>query len=261
MSIVGGIFLIAAIVLFFVRRSQQAKLMTVQTAEPATVGHLMQTAEAIAQDIGRGNWREQVKMSGTIRCDRPLQSELKQEDCVYYSMRVQREYEEWVTTTNSEGKQERKLEKKSDTVASNTRSTPFFLNDGTGEIEVIPDGANIETISILDEFQPVRSGSTTISYGRFSRSRSNDSSTLGYRYQESILPLDRRIFVVAMATDSSETLTLRKPLNGRYKFLISLQDEEILIQSTKGAIKALWVALWITGVLGVLLIVIGIFAS
>lgn len=57
--------------------------------------------------------------------------------------------------------------------------------------------------------------------------------TLGYRFVEKVLPLDRRVYVLAKATDHSGPLTLVKPTESGQTFLISLKSEEQLTASTQ----------------------------
>ena len=257
MAIVGGICLIAAIVLFFIHRYQSAKLFSMLSAEAVTVAGLKETATAIVASVGVGSCREYVKVKGMIRCDTPMLSELTQEPCVHYQMQVIREYEETVTRTNSEGEKYQETERKSETISSNQRSITFQLQDDTGEIEVNPNNANIETIQVLNEFRPGHAQGGMLTFGNFSVALGGSQGgrkTLGYRYQESILPVDRQAFIVAMASDSSGKLMLQKPAQGSQKFLISLKDEESLVHSTKNTVRNLQYAMIGLGGLGLLLV-------
>lgn len=261
MGIVGSICLVAAIVLFFIYRYQSAKLFSMLSAEAVTIAGLKETVTTIADSIGAGNCREYVKVRGMIRCETPMLSELKQEPCVHYQMQVTREYEETVTRTDSDGETHRETERKSETVSSNKRSITFQLQDDTGTIDVNPNDANIETIQVLNEFRPGQAQGGMISFGNFSIALGGslgDRRTLGYRYQESILPVDRQAFIVAIASDGSGKLMLQKPIQGNQKFLISLKDEETLLQATKAAVRYLQWGMIGSGVLGVLLILIGL---
>ncbi len=141
MAIFGVILLIIGIILFFVQKNYSTKLRSIQSANSSTVAELQQ----IASEIGGGNLREYVKVRGIIRSDRPLISELKQEPCVHYTMRVVREYEKKTQTTDSNGNTKTETRKESETVSSNSRSIPFLLEDRSGQLLVNPDGGNIET--------------------------------------------------------------------------------------------------------------------
>ena len=243
MTIFGVILLIIGIILFFVRKNYSTKLRSIQSANPSTIAELQQIASEIANEIGGGNLREYVKVRGIIRSDRPLLSELKQEPCVHYTMRVVREYEEKTQTRDSEGKTKTETRRASETVSSNSRSIPFLLEDRSGQLLVNPDGGNIDTEQILDEFR--HGDSTSISFGGFTMSLGNsfglgDRRTIGYRYSESILPCDREVLVIGTATDDGDKVTLRKPTQSDKKFIISLKSEEALAKSTANAVKGLF---------------------
>lgn len=243
MTIFGVILLIIGIILFFVQKNYSAKLRSIQSANPTTIAELQKVASEIASEIGGGNLREYVKVRGVIRSDRPLLSELRQEPCVHYTMRVVREYEEKTQTRDSDGKTKTETRRSSETISSNSRSIPFLLEDRSGQVLVNPDGGNIDTEQILNEFRNGESNS--ISFGGFTMSFGNgfslgDRRTIGYRYTESILPCDREVLVIGTAADDGGTVTLRKPVQSDKKFIISLKSEEALAKSTANAVKGLF---------------------
>ncbi len=264
----GVILLITGGILFFVQKHHRGKAFSLRMAHPATVAELQRLSGEIATEIGGGNWQDYVKLTGTVRCDgqglalgrRPLISELKQEACVHYTMSVSREYEETVTRQDSNGKSHKETRRGSEMVASNQRSIPFYLQDRTGYIEVNPDGAAIETVKILDEFRQEQFASGTLSYGDFSLSlgRSDGNRrTLGYRYTESILPIDRQVLVVAMVSDQTGNLVLQKPSEKQYQFMISLKTEAELARVTaRNAQLSRYSMLGCLG-MGILMLIIG----
>ncbi len=261
MAILGFILIGIGIILFFVQKNQKAKAFSIGSARPTTAAELKQTAASIAGEIGGGNWRDYVKVSGIIKCDRPLTSELKEDPCVHYAMTVRREYEETVTKEDSDGNTTTETETNSETVSSNKQSVGFQVEDATGQIEVDPTGADLETIKILDEFRPEESAGGMLSFGRFSLAVSHPSSnrrTLGYRYSESILPLERRVLVIGMVTDNSGNLLVKKPNDGDRKFLISLRDEEELKANAQRSAQAFFWAMVVCFVLGAILVLIGL---
>jgi E3 Ubiquitin ligase len=254
MWIAGAIFIVVGVVLFFLQKYQREKLHSIRLANAMQAADIHKLAQTVQQEIGSGSWKDYVKLSGSIECAHPLTSELKQVPCVYYSMQVTREYEETVTRTDSEGRQTRETERGSEQVSSNSQSTPFLLNDGTSTIRVNPTGANIETVSVLDEFRSEpRDG--LLSFGNFSLALGNmglhgGRRTLGYRYRESILPLDRRVFILAAVGDTTGEIALQKPTESGRKFLISLKSEEqVMGDAAKSAQILLFVmiACWVIG--------------
>ncbi|MDX2216207.1 MAG: E3 ubiquitin ligase family protein [Oculatellaceae cyanobacterium bins.114] len=258
--IAGVVLIIVGVVLFFVQKNQKNKAFCLRTARAVTTTELSQMSKAIAQEMGGGNWRDYVKLSGVIQCDRPLTSELKQQSCVYYKMEVRREYEETVTKQDSEGKSYRDTQRGSEVISSNQQSIPFTIRDEVGAIEVNPDGANIETVKILDEFRPEQAVGGLLSFGGFSlavNSSFGSRRTLGYRYSESILPLYRKVLVLGMVSDSGG-LVIQKPSVSDQQFIISLKtDEELTKAADRNAQGALYGMVGCIGV-GAVLVVIGL---
>lgn len=234
--IFGSILLIAAIALFFVQRHYNLKLRSLKLADAMTTVELHQLADHIAHEIGSGSLRRYVKVSGVITCENPLISELKQMPCVYYTMSVTREYEEDVRKTDSDGKTYWSTERRSQTMSSNSQSTPFFVRDRHGDVQVNPSNAAIDTVSVLDEFRSAGS-SSSFSVGAFQMNLNmfsqSGSRTIGYRYKESILPLNRHVLVVGLASDQTSVLQIEQPTESGKKFFISLKSEASLSQETK----------------------------
>lgn len=233
MWIVGGILIMVGIVLYFVHRRHTGRLGHMKRLRTSTVKSLQETAQAVAQEIGAGSWGEYVEVKGKIQCDRPLSSELSQTPCVYYETKVVREYEE--TYTDSDG--HRRTRRSSDTVSSNNQSIPFWIEDSTGRIEIEPEGADIDAIQTMNEFRPQGGGGSQVSFGNFSFSFDvhigSGGRTLGYRFVERLLPLDRRAYVLARVSDHSGRLALVKPTESGQVFLISLKSEEQLTTSSQ----------------------------
>ncbi|KGF73681.1 hypothetical protein DO97_12670 [Neosynechococcus sphagnicola sy1] len=263
MGIFGGILLVVGIVLFFVQKHHKEKLRSVRLARSAAIADLNLIAAEIAQEMGQGSWRDYVKVNGKIQCDQPLNSELKQSPCVYYSMNVTREYEETVTRQDSEGKTVRETQRGSETIASNSQSTPFYVQDKTGKILVSPDTADIETVQILNEFRQGKQSSGSLSFGNFSIDLnvslgSGGRRTLGYRYTESILPVGRNVFVLATASDETGELTLRRPTESGRKFVISLKSEDELAKDTQRVITYSFYGMIASLVIGVVLLLLAL---
>lgn len=261
--VVGVIFIGVAIALFFTQKSHSNKAFSIQSAQPVTTAELKNTAQSIADDIGSGNWREYVKVWGTIQCDRPLQSPLKSTDCVFYKTKVTWEYEETVTKTDSEGKKTQETQKESENLSSERQSVPFVIQDETGTISIDPNDADLDTISIVNDFQPNEPRGGLLSYGNFSLdvspyARQSDRRTLGYRYRESILPIDRKVLVVGMVSDQRGELVIQKPLESDKTFIISFKNDEVLTQKAKQGAQNAFYGMVACGVLGVIFIILGL---
>jgi hypothetical protein len=261
MAIFGGILIVIGIILFFVQKNYSTKLQSIKLATASTVGELQRIASEIAGEIGSGNLREYVKVRGIIRSDRPLISELKQLPCVHYTMRVVREYEEQETTRDSENKTRTETRRGSETVSSNSQAIPFTLRDNSGELVVNPDGGNIDTVQVLNEFRQESSSGSSISFGGFNLSLGASMGgrrTIGYRYVESILPCDREVLVIGTAADEGGQVTLRKPIQSDKKFIISLKSEEELAKATANAAKWFFYGMVACLAIGAILLVLGL---
>lgn len=263
MEVFGLILIGVSVALFFVRKHQASKALSIKSARPVCVAELKQIAHEVATEIGGGSWRDYVKVYGTIECDRPLTSELKQLPCVYYTMSVKRSYETIETRKDENGKLVRNVQRRSETLASNRQSVPFVLKDRNGDkVAVHPDGAAIETVKVLSDFQPERPHQGMISYGSFSRTVSRmsrpENKTLGYEYSESILPIDRPVLIVGMVSDATGDLVLQKPAASDQRYIISLKSDEELVAQADQSAKYASIGMIGCGGVGLILLLVGL---
>lgn len=262
LSIIGLVLLIVAVVLFFIKRNQSHRAFSLQSARAVTAAELHDTAKEVAAEIGGGSWRDYVKVWGKATTLTPLTSPLKDVPCVYYDSKVMRVYEETVTSTDSEGKTSRRQERRSETVSQNSQSVPFRVVDSSGSVEVNPDGASIEAEQILDEFRPGNAQGGLLSYGNFSFTLNfgSSNSTLGYRYVESIVPVERNVLVVGGVSDATGSPVVGKPPSTeKRKFIISLKSDQMLTESAANMIKWLNISMLGCFGLGLVLLLAGLF--
>jgi len=237
-------------------------LETLQGVERKTAGELQELIKEIGGEIGGGSYRELVELAGDIDCESPLKSPLGERDCVYYRMSVKREYEEEYYDTDSDGNQVRKTRRGSETNTSNTENRDFHLKDDTGRMLVSPDGANWDTLTkSVSKFEPDR-GSGSLSFGGFSFSLGQDIGrgrrTLGYRYEEYIMPLDKRTLVVGQVTDEDGRVAIRK---GGKRFIITTKSKEELVKGVKTAMTWFIIIAGVCAASGIGLTIYGLVAD
>lgn len=246
-----GLFFVAiAAGLFFWRKSALDKVLQLKAATTRKVSELIEMAKTLAKDMGKGHYGEMVEVRGKIVCDQPLISELAKQRCVYYRAEVKREYEETKVVTDSQtGRQKNETRRGNETLSSNKRCVPFHIEDETGKIEVLPDGADIDEEKALSRFDPesaLLSGGNTIAFGGFQIAVGNPvvggtRRSLGYHLDEWILPAGKDGFAIGEVTDNEGKLVIRKPSEKGNRFIISTRSKEALIQATESTAKWLMV--------------------
>jgi len=260
--IIGAILVLGGVGMYFGSQSQKKKLDIIKGTETSTAAALKDIASSVAKDIGAGSFNQIVEVKGKIECDQPLASELSQTPCVHYSMKIDREWEETYWDTDSEGHRTQKTRRGSDNVSSNTRSIPFLVRDATGTIKVDPTGASIDSEKVFSRFDPGEISGGSIRIGRFALNLASNlmgggRRTLGYRYEESAVPLGRDIYVLGEAVDSSGELRIQNPSQKGGKFIVSLKSEEQLVKSAGSATRGLMIGGCVAAALGVVLVILG----
>jgi hypothetical protein len=263
MIVIGIVLFVVGGFLVYSYFNQKKRMEAISGVETSSAGMLQEIWKGVADEIGTGSFEQEAEIKGVIECDNPLESEIDKQPCVYYSMSVTRKWEEEYYEKNEEtGQNERKIRKGSDTVSSNTRSVPFKVRDDTGTILVNPNDAKMDGEQIVDRFEPENTVSGgKISIGNFSFSLGGLSAlgqgrrTLGYHFSETILPLNRNVYVLGSASDSSGQLMIQKPRE-KGQFLISLKSEEELLKSSKSGMTYSLIGAIACFVVGLIFVVI-----
>lgn len=261
----GGILLILiAIVLIVMHVSTRKRIAYLLSARDSTPGELASTAAKLTEEIGEGGFTEFVTLAGQAEATQPLTSPLGQRPSLYYRMKVERRYEEDYTTTDSQGKTQRRTRTGSETMSTQEESCDFFLRGADGAMRVQLDGAQFEgLVQTVDRFEPSAGGMSggSLSFGRFSMSLGNMSQnrrTLGYQYTEHILPVNQELTVIGQVDEKrGGGLSIGR---GGLAFIVSTQSKQSLLGGSKKSAQMTSIASGVCLVAGIVLTLIGAFS-
>jgi hypothetical protein len=209
-----------------------------------------QTETSGAADASRLAPGTLVEVKGVLRCEVPLTSEMAGERCAYYSSQVVREY--------LEGDDDVGSDRGSEVVAQNERFAPFSVEDETGSVAVNAEGAEVDARQVMDRFE--RSTGTegpSISLEGATIQLGGGERTLGYRYTESILPVDAPVYVLGTIQEGGG-IGDSSGSEGQ-RFVVSHRSEEALGQSLGKMVLWLGAGGIAALVVGVILLVVGVF--
>ncbi len=206
----GIVMWIAAGVLLYFRRRQLQKIELMQQVQTSN-----------ATDVSALDPGTPVEVKGTLRCESPLTSEMAEKECAYYISQVIREYQE--TERDASGDLETK--RRSEVIASNEQFAPFVVEDDSGAVGVRGEDAEVDAYQVMNRFEHHRGGGTSISLGGFTVNLGGGDNTIGYRYKESILPVDEPVYVLGAVQNDGE---IGAPEEAEKRFLISYRSEEQL---------------------------------
>jgi hypothetical protein len=226
-----------ALVLFIIGRTQSSKARYIQSTEASRAGELVQAAADVAKEIGPGSFTKLTELNGQVECATPLRAEISEEPCVWYRSTVTREYEEHYQEKDSDGRTHTRTRRGSEVVSKNERGQPFLLRDDSGAIEVDPSGAKLDGDHVVSRFEPANGGNLVLGSLRLdlgSMLGMGGRRTLGYRLEEWAIPLGKRLYVIGEVVDSEGRLHMRKPKDGKKRFIISVKDEEEILKGARG---------------------------
>ncbi len=238
------IFLVAGGVMLYFRRKTQQK-----------AGLMTRTETSNASEVSLLAPGTLVEVKGTLRCEEPLTSEMAGKTCAYYSATVTREYLERDRDDDDDVGSDRRTE----ILSQNEQFAPFSVEDATGSVPVNAEGAEVDARQVVNRFErDTGNEGPSISLGGATLNIGGGERTIGYRYTESILAIDIPIYVLGTVQEGGE---IGAPPTGEaeHRFVISHRSEEALGQSLGKTVMWLGVGAIGAFVLGVVLLVIGIF--
>lgn len=263
--VLGVICIVVAVVLgCIVLFSARPRLEKLIGAGRVSIGDTLKTygeTKAALGDMGQENVvAEDMTIMGNPRCDAPLISPLGQKECIYYSYTVTESHKESESYTDSNGNQRERMVTRSSVLESGSNSTRFYVNDGTGDMLVDPNGGQFEgTVKTIDKTDSQFSSASgpSISFGGLSFSfGSGASRPESLHYEEYIIGLDRRITVVGTLCDKMGDLLIEQHNNS--KVLVSTKSHDEMILDTKKSIKTKSIIAAVCGVIGIVLIIVGV---
>jgi hypothetical protein len=144
-------------------------------------------------------------------------------------------------------------------VAHNEQFAPFTVEDSTGSVPVNAEGAEVDARQVVNRFERNAGGNgPSISLGGATIQLGGGERTLGYRYTESILPVDAPVYVLGTVQGGGK-IGASPPGDAGQRFVVSHRSEEALGQSLGRTVLWLGVGGVAALVVGLILLVVGIF--
>lgn len=209
-ALFGVLMWVAAGVLLFFRRGQLRKTELMRDTETSSAAAAAKTPAGTL-----------VEVKGTLRCDEPLKSEMAGEDCAYYVSRVIREYRE--TDRDADGDLETR--RRTQVVSESERFAPFVVEDPSGVVEVIGEGAEVDALEVTNRFEQEADGGPGLKIGGVTLQMGQGEQTLGYRHVEHVLRVDAPVYVLGAVRADGR---IGAPEDEGGRFLISHRSEEDL---------------------------------
>ena len=237
------IFVVAGGVLLYFRNRNKQKSALMGQTETSDASHVAGLAPGTL-----------VEVKGMLRCDEPLTSEMAEKTCAYYSSTVVREY---LRRDHDDDDNDVGSDRRTEIMAQNVQFAPFAVEDDSGSVAVNAEGAEVDARQVVNRFDRNTGNEGSFSLGGVTVNLGGGERTIGYRYTESILPVDEQIYVLGTVQEGGE-IGGPQPGGEGHRFVVSHRSEEALGQSLGKTI--FWLGAGGIGaiVLGVILLIVGI---
>ena len=250
MLILGVILIAAGCVLLVLSNRSRAKANAMAGTETSRVGDLLDLVDSVRSDLGDNQpsgFSDYCELKGEIVCNAAITGEFSGHSLAMVETRVTRVFETRREERDDEGHVRTTWSKSSDTLAQNTQTAEFFIDDGSGRVRVRPPTKGVELLELVDRFEPpsvveARAGQLSLGNGAFQLSvptfrAGNSRRLLGYKFTERGLPLGRRAYALGQIADTDEGLVLRGSDKPEQPFILSLRSEEELVASSERSAK------------------------
>jgi hypothetical protein len=256
MLIAGVILIVIAAVAYFVGRSQRSREREATATETMSCADIDTLAKGVGAEVGGGAFHQRCEVVGQAAAGEagPLSAPESAADAVWHRTAVYHEYWEMQTETVN-GETRRNRVERSEVVSDISSSTPFVVSDGSGQVAVSPEDADVDhPEQVVDRFESQGGGGA---FSSFLRSGAN-TGTLGFRHHEWIIRPGARLWVHGEVTDATGRPAFAKPSKGRY--IISTRSEEQIVGAARRNAGIVYGAVAVAGVAGVVLVVVGALA-
>ncbi|HEY1173021.1 MAG TPA: LemA family protein [Verrucomicrobiae bacterium] len=181
-----------------------------------------------------------VELKGTAESEQPLRSYLAEQRCVHYQWSVDEHWSRTVTEhyTDSNGKSQTRTKHESGwkTVADGGTMIPFYVQDDCGVVQVNPQGAELETVTMFEE---MCGRGDALYYAKGPAFAVSDSDHRR-RFVEKGIPLHQPVYVMGQARERSDIVAAEIAQSDKASmFMISTRNEESI---SGGMATAFW--LW-----------------
>lgn len=239
---IGGVLFVIGIIGLVTAKLAARKVRVMTATKTSRISDLLPEFEAVRAELGgeTSEMRRTVELKGTIACDAPIVGELSQQQAAMVKTEVSREVEVLRRTTDDQGRTHERWVQQTEQIHSTRLEAPFDLDDGSGRVRIRPDGASLELTKVVDRFeQPgaVEQSRASVTFGSFSLQLSGvlgaQKRVIGYRFEESILPLGAELYVLGELSDTGDGLAVRDSDRSDRPFIVSTKGEEALVRSGK----------------------------
>jgi hypothetical protein len=166
-------------------------------------------APTYAVDVQRSSPGDVVAISGTARVGDPLLSKYTRTPCVYFSSTKQRKVVspqvvgQFQSAIGVPGGSRRRNRRHSywETVETFRQAVPFYIEDGTGRVQVNPEGALFDADDVLSRYDSSDVGdSFGLAGGAVILGSGGQAGEL--YYEESIIPVDAEVSVLGVVDEN-----------------------------------------------------------
>lgn len=156
-----------------------------------------------------------VEVKGVLRCAEPLTGDLSKSPCAHFVASIERDYE--ILEYDPSRKSSYRVKRTACELA-NEMCAPFEIEDASGRVRVLPEGAIIEGVAAVDRHE-------SHAAERPIAEAPGADVTLARRFREMHLPIDSKIYVLGVVGEDGSISAPRKSAKGQ-RFLISVNTEE-----------------------------------
>jgi hypothetical protein len=238
--IIGAILIVLGVFCsFYIPRRIKDRNIEIRFAQTTSIGELTSILTENAK-AGLEGYRHYVELKGLAEKDTSQRAPFSEDEVAYYDADLYQIFEETETFTDNTGSHQR-IKKNESLITRQKSIAPIALKDGQTDdkvyIDISQSGLQLDTLKTMDKFEPANNIQKYSFFGSYSYGPMG-IRTLGFRMVENTIPIGRALYVLGEAILDNGRVSIRKPLDNKKPFIVSVKNESDIVQGNKSSATA-----------------------
>lgn len=227
---------IGLVLIFFVRKKYQNKIMNMELTKTRTIGELAKEFSGMED-----GYRQIVELKEYASSNNLLQAPFSKQNVIYYETIVREITEKQIDKVDSNGNHSTDTETKKEVIFEDISSSKILLKDSQTEDTVsisiekemdIP-GTYFRKLQPMQARAFLENSGIKISSNIFSALGMGGSHTTGYELEERAIKQGQKLYILGEALKSGNEILIVKPEDKTKSFIVTTKSEEELSKSIK----------------------------
>lgn len=222
------------IVVSFVRSHMLNRVREMKFMHTSTVQEVLDTYRTMEESGMGDTFRSYVELKGRVHTPQPVYTPFSNQPVAYCASRVFAVTQTVEHYKDDEGNMKTRTVKREEPLSNEESSHTLQFRDNSTDTTVTLDINHGCTFDVPETFDRFESPNAIGHYPFFAHFHMSRPNLIGYRMQESTIPLDHPLYVIGEAYKEGGVLHIGKPTGKDKIFIVSPKSEDELVGKYEG---------------------------